>query len=601
MYSRFFGFKERPFKLVPNPEYLFLSKSHEEALAHLHYAVNNGDGFVEITGEVGTGKTTLCRMFLENLDEDTEAAYIFNPKLDAIQLLKAINDEFGIKGRQETTKDLIDALNHFLIEKKSLKKNIILLIDEAQNLKPEVLEQLRLLSNLETTKSKLIQIFLVGQPELADLLDSYELRQLSQRITLISHLNPLTFQETRQYIQHRISIASHKPGVEFTKGASKYIYNYSNGIPRMINIACDRALLTAFGQNQKRINRRIVKQTLKELAPGKNRVPRSTRLSSVVMVTAACTTAVVMTVVLILLFAVDRTVKPGTVETVFYKIKNQSDNKTKPAPDTTAQKVELLNPVIVELPEENSDKETPPPEEEPPPIEKLQKFFETKQLTNIYPVSKRALETALKAMTFKNSRSAAISATLNLWDPGITIPEELDRVEDNTEFIRLAAERAGLQVHTIDGDLELLQHLNLPVILELYPPESLFPKFMALTGLEETLFILSTGEEEIKTTAETINLFWRGTVHIPWKNFYNYNKLIHISSSPETILRLKTHLREIGFHDLEITPFFDASTSAAIEIIQWRNGLNMDGYVGPLTQIAMYNENKTLIIPHLTK
>ena len=170
MYKNFFGFKERPFQLLPNPVYLFLSRSHEEALAHLIYAMSQGDGFVEITGEVGTGKTTLCRAFLEKLNENTEAAYIFNPKLDSVQLLKTINDEFGISSEADNSKDLIDTLNAFLMGKKAEGKKAILVIDEAQNLDKDVLEQIRLLSNLETTTSKLLQIILVGQPELGEML-----------------------------------------------------------------------------------------------------------------------------------------------------------------------------------------------------------------------------------------------------------------------------------------------------------------------------------------------------------------------------------------------------------------------------------------------
>ena len=173
MYENFFGFKERPFKLVPNPAYLFLSKSHEEVLAHLTYSVIQGDGFMEITGEVGTGKTTLCRAFLENLDNNTKAAYIFNPNLTSVQLLKTINNEFGINADADNTKDLIDTLNSFLIMQKTQGKNTILLIDEAQNLTKEVLEQLRLLSNLETAKHKLLHIILVGQTELKKKLNSF--------------------------------------------------------------------------------------------------------------------------------------------------------------------------------------------------------------------------------------------------------------------------------------------------------------------------------------------------------------------------------------------------------------------------------------------
>ena len=262
MYTSFFGLKERPFKLVPDPAYLFLSRSHEEALAHLSYAISQGDGFVEITGEVGTGKTTLCRVFLANLDQDTEAAYIFNPILNSIQLLKSINDEFGINSEADNTKELIDILNAFLMEKKSQGKKVILLIDEAQNLSREVLEQLRLLSNLETDIYKLIQIILVGQPELGEMLDSYELRQLGQRITLSCHLFPLTYKETKGYIQHRINIATQKTGIRFSRAAFRFIYRYSGGIPRLINITCDRALLTAFGVGRHKITGNIARACL---------------------------------------------------------------------------------------------------------------------------------------------------------------------------------------------------------------------------------------------------------------------------------------------------------------------------------------------------
>ena len=275
MYNKFFGFKEKPFKLVPNPEYLFLSKSHEEALAHLTYAVSQGDGFVEMTGEVGTGKTTLCRVFLDGLDENVEAAYIFNPKLDALQLLKTINDEFNISSAPDNIKELIDILNVFLIEQKAAGKNIIVLIDEAQNLTKEVLEQLRLLSNLETTQDKLLQIILVGQPELGEMLGSHDLRQLGQRITIHCNLSPLSFQETTEYIRHRIALASHRAGPPFDRTAYRAIYKYSRGIPRLINIACDRILLNAFSRNSYNVTGSIAKEAIKELTKMHDTQPSS--------------------------------------------------------------------------------------------------------------------------------------------------------------------------------------------------------------------------------------------------------------------------------------------------------------------------------------
>ena len=236
MYNEFFGFKEKPFSLVPNPAYLFLSKTHEEAMAHLVYALSQGEGFAEITGEVGTGKTTLCRALLENLDENTESAYIFNPKLDSIQLIKAINDEFGIPSDADNIKDLTDTLNSFLIEKKADGKDIVLLIDEAQNLSREVLEQLRLLSNLETSQYKLLQIILIGQPELKGMLESHDLRQLRQRITLSCHLNPLTFRETKEYIIHRLKTAALNHVTDFAPGAIPIWFDPAE--PQMVPIVC---------------------------------------------------------------------------------------------------------------------------------------------------------------------------------------------------------------------------------------------------------------------------------------------------------------------------------------------------------------------------
>ncbi|KKK97420.1 hypothetical protein LCGC14_2652920, partial [marine sediment metagenome] len=269
MYNHFFGFTERPFKLVPNPAYLYLSQSHEEALAHLTYGLSQGDGFVIITGEVGTGKTTLCRAFLDKLDDNTEAAYIFNPKLNAVQLLAAINAEFRIHSDAKNIKDLIDTLNTYLLGQKAKGKTVIVLIDEAQNLSQDVLEQLRLLSNLETTRDKLLQIILVGQPELGDLLDSYDMRQLRQRMTLNCHLRPLTYQETKAYIHHRLHIASEKPAIQFDRAVLKAVYKYSGGIPRLINIACDRSLLSAYGKNQPNVTGRIARHAIRELSGSK--------------------------------------------------------------------------------------------------------------------------------------------------------------------------------------------------------------------------------------------------------------------------------------------------------------------------------------------
>ncbi len=265
MYIKFFGFKENPFQLASDPAYLFLGKSHEEALAHLIYAVSEGEGFISIIGKRGVGKTTICRAFIERRDENIEVAYIFKSELSPEELLKRINTEFSISDATDDVKELIDALNSFLMQKRVEGKKVVLFIDDAQNLKEDALEQVRLLSNLETTRDKLLQIVLVGEPRLADMLGSYALRQIGQRVSVSYHINPLIYEETCAYIYHRMSIATRGTRVQFEAPALKRIYKFSNGFPRMINIACDKSLFTAHRLNRKYITGEIAKTAILDL------------------------------------------------------------------------------------------------------------------------------------------------------------------------------------------------------------------------------------------------------------------------------------------------------------------------------------------------
>ena len=266
MYCTFYGFRESPFTITPNPRFLFMSAQHREAFAHLVYAVENRAGFIELTGEVGTGKTTLLRTFLNRLDaEGHRTALIFNPCLSSLELLSCINREFGITWQSDSRAELLQALNSFLLEQKAAGKSVVLVMDEAQNLAPEVLEQIRLISNLETETDKLIQIVLSGQPELLSLLAREELRQLNQRITVRYHLLPMGFDSTRRYIDHRMELAGRFRAAEFSTGALKRIYRFSGGVPRLVNIACDRALLIGFTQEDRLISGRMAAQAISEL------------------------------------------------------------------------------------------------------------------------------------------------------------------------------------------------------------------------------------------------------------------------------------------------------------------------------------------------
>ncbi len=265
MYESFYNLKENPFNITPDPTFFFLSRRHQEALSSLIYGIKAKKGFIEITGEVGSGKTTLCRCLLNSLDASVKTALILNPHLSDQQMIRTIVEEYGIKPKSYNKKDLFDALNHFLLEELSLGNNVVLIIDEAQNLRPALLEQIRILSNLETDKEKLLQIILVGQPELRETLSKPNLRQLRQRISVRYHLTPLSSEETKAYIEHRLKIAGASEELKFTAQALEWIFQYTKGIPRLINIVCDKTLLVGFVAESHEIQGAFVQQAIEEV------------------------------------------------------------------------------------------------------------------------------------------------------------------------------------------------------------------------------------------------------------------------------------------------------------------------------------------------
>jgi general secretion pathway protein A len=274
MYEEYFGFTEKPFSLTPDPKYLFKSASHASAFELLQYAIRRREGFVVITGDIGTGKTTLCRAILEQVDKKTFTALVLNPFLAEEDLLRVILQEFGVVSREEIRRgrmlgvskaELIETLNEFLLSLQRLGAHALLIIDEAQNLPLQVLEQIRILSNLETEKEKLLQVVLVGQLNLKDLLRRAELRQLDQRVSIRYDLKPLTAEETSQYVQHRLSVAGGGAAVTFTPKSLACLHRYTAGIPRLVNLLCDRALLSAYSAHTPRIVRPFVDQAAESL------------------------------------------------------------------------------------------------------------------------------------------------------------------------------------------------------------------------------------------------------------------------------------------------------------------------------------------------
>ncbi len=271
MYQEFFGLRHEPFSIAPDPRYLFMSDRHREALAHLLYGVNGGGGFVLLTGEIGAGKTTLCRWFVEQVPERCHVAYVFNPALTVVELLQTVCDEFHIDvkprdpGVPTTVKDHVDALNRFLLDAHAQDRNCLLIIDEAQSLSTEVLEQLRLLTNLETAQRKLLQIMLIGQPELRGILAQPRLEQLAQRVIARYHLEALTEAETRSYLRRRLTVAGARGTNPFSREAMRRIHTLSRGVPRRINLIADRALLGAYAKGRRAISAKVVDQAAVEV------------------------------------------------------------------------------------------------------------------------------------------------------------------------------------------------------------------------------------------------------------------------------------------------------------------------------------------------
>lgn len=566
MYNAYYGFKEKPFKLVPNPAYLYLGKCHEDALAHLTYATSEGDGFVEISGEVGTGKTTLCRVFLENLDASTESAYIFNPRLETLQLLRTINTEFGIRNRNEnaTLKDLLDDLNAFLIKKRIDGKRILLFIDEAQNLSTANLEMIRMLSNLETTRTKLLQIVLVGQPELSEKLERHDLRQLRQRINLTCYLVPLGRKETRAYIDHRVSIAAQKKLSLFSAAAHRAIYKFSEGVPRRINIVCDRALLAAYSQNKTKVTPAIMRTVIKELQP---ELPPTRRPQVKATLPPWAT---ILGLLLLLLLVVQLGLQLHYARQHSYgrsgSASAQAEAKSYPINDPTTTKTPLATAPV--------------------------------------PTSSQPWTQVVAGLNPRQSRHASLIHLLNLWQvsPGRIISDF--GTGNAATFFRLSALRYDLQVQVIQGDMALVRRLNRPVILALQRPQGPEAGFVVLSAITGDKATIRSGSalqpEEQQVAVSELMPRLAGPIYLFWKDFLSDPGTIPVSSGPEAVIALKLLLREMGHTKIAIAPGYDGLTEQTVRQVQIKYGLKVDGLVGPLTKISLYNDNPKLWQPRLS-
>lgn len=536
MYTKYFGFNEKPFTLTPNPRFIFLSQNHKEAFAHLLYGINNHYGFIELTGEVGTGKTTILRTLMEQLNDDSyRTALIFNPCLTGIELLRSINQEFGIESKSNYTNELLAELNHFLLSENAAGRTVVLVIDEAQNLQRDVLEQIRLISNLETENDKLIQIILAGQPELDDLLERPDLRQLNQRIAVRYRLKAMSMDETQTYIKHRMKVAGETGGVSFSQNAVKWIYFYTRGVPRMINILCDRSLLVAYGDERRRINFGIVTRAIKEIL----NQPQSRR-----MALAAKYLSAALAVIIIF----------GTIIWFRSSIYGLYHNMLESTLANSSESVQItgnkLKNEILSLDQNDTH------------IKVFNAIAETWGKTPI--------------KIFNNIQ--------------LTIPDK---------FARLAARR-NLKLTTFHGSLDSALRFDLPFLVATKVKGTMGEYCFAVTSAKNDILSISPpllGSNTIRKN--DLASIANGTFHFVWQNFGNIPLSIAPGDKTYEIKLLQRQLKQAGFYPDTIDGDYNGNTIKSVNKFQQSRGITIDNSVGALTLAALSKYDTSHTTPTL--
>ncbi len=555
MYEVFYGLREKPFNLTPDPKFLYLSDKHKEAFAHLLYGIKNHSGFVMLTGEIGTGKTTICRNLLNQLDPETDIAFIFNPALSAIELLKKINGEFGIDCAADTALELVDTLNQYLLDAAARGRNCVLVIDEAQNLTPPVLEQIRLLSNLETEKDKLLQIILIGQPELAEVLALKELRQLNQRITARYHLKPLTETETLQYIAYRLHVAGGRRKVQFDRKAVRAIYKFSRGVPRVTNAVCDRALLVGYTKEVRTITAAIVRAAAREIHGERVRSRRSVFSQFLRRLVPSPALLVAAVVLVGLIFY-------GIVRPLENLLEEVTTQNARPAP---AQTPSPPRPSTLET--ANASAPSTAPEAAAAQTSGRSDFI-----------------TAMLDVEPATALQAASGALLSAWklDPSATPPED-SSVQALTGF----AARNNLSYEVLRPALEQLLAVNLPAFVKMRMGTK--DLWIALAGVDgEQLRVTAAPEETVLAARQEFLAYYAAEAVVVWRDPNPAAQVLLPNTAGEPVARLKEALRRTGRLSPEnTTAAYDAETAAAVSRLQADTGLLVDGRAGKQVRMVL--------------
>ncbi len=535
MYTSFFGLQEKPFAITPDPRYLYLSERHAEALAHLLYGINEAGGFVQLTGEVGTGKTTIIRSLLEQLPSHADVALILNPRITPAEFLLTICEELHIQvpeAGRGSTKTLMDLLGRHLLESHARGRRVVLIVDEAQNLSPQTLEQVRLLTNLETATTKLLQIILIGQPELRALLDQPDLRQLAQRITGRYHLNPLSAEESAGYVKHRMRVAG-ATAEAFSHAALREVHRLSGGIPRVINVICDRALLGAFTREDHRIGAGLIRQAASEV------YGRPVPAPWLKWGTGAALAAA-LALVGFGLWSLNRDRPAGPAATIA-NVEPADTAETPTRVATAAPQAEPAEPVLAPT---------------PPAIEHL--------------LVHRANETTTEA---------ALGTLFALWgasyDPGLGRGCE-------------QAVGQGLECLFQKGSWAQLRTLNRPAILTLTDDVGRTHQ-VVLAGLDDETATIELGADRIDLSITDLSRYWFGDFLLLWRPPIAVVKALGPGMRGEDVRWLRESLQlAAGLAPASVaSDVYDEDLTRRVQDFQRQHRLAVDGIAGVQTQIVL--------------
>jgi general secretion pathway protein A len=553
MYTTHFGLAESPFSITPDPRFLYMSEQHREGLAHLLYGIRQPGGFVQLTGEVGTGKTTLCRCLLAQLPPEVDVAFILNPRLTVVELLGSVCDELRIAYPPETrsVKILVDLLYRHLLEAHERGRRTVLVIDEAQNLSAEVLEQIRLLTNLETTTKKLLQIILIGQQELAQLLERRKLRQLAQRITARYHLLPLSKPETCAYIRHRVRVAGGSDSL-FTPAAMRRVYRLSGGVPRMINVIADRALLGAYAHERDRVVRATVRRAGQEvfgMVPGAR---RGGRLGWALGLGAFGLAVLGMTVL----------VTPGQI--------SPPENVGMPS---TAQKMPTA---VIDVTGE--DHQIPQEDR----ADAVRQGGATVNATSGRTSTSRPLVQVLADPSIRSDADTAFASVYSRW--GAEYPRRPAGLPCET------GRSIGLECLSKAGSWNKLRRFNLPAVLKLEVP-SAGKHPVALVALGEETATLALGGQEYTFPLREVDRLWDGEFTVLWKAPPFGSRLISLGMRGDDVGWLRRQLDKLEGKETEVSwpDIYDGALQQRVRDFQRSRSLVPDGLVGEetLAQLAM--------------